>query len=186
MVSLILPTYNRGHCLGQAVASVLGQTYSHWELIISDNGDGAYRFDDSRVRVIDTREVTSATYARNQALPHARGDLVGFFDDDDALEPDYLESFVQVFESRPKVQLVKCLMIRRGIVNETYGTPTVLLRRQHATPTWQPMWRQDRVYYAEIIARNGFSEEDGTLVVLPRVLCHSGVDPRGGLREGNL
>jgi glycosyltransferase involved in cell wall biosynthesis len=185
-VSIIMPTYHRPHCIGTAVRSVLAQTYPHWELIVSDNGGDGYRFDDPRIVVIDSRGVASAAFARNQAIPHATGDVVGFLDDDDELEPDYLESFVRVFEALPGMQMVKCQMIRRGELNETYGTPTVLVRRQLATPAWEPMWRQDRSYYGAIIERHGLSEEAGTLVILPQALCRSGIDPRGGLREGSL
>src|SRR5262249_43190176 len=81
-VSLIMPTYHRQHCIGQAVNSVLAQTYPHWQLIVSDNGGDGYRFDDPRIVVLDSRGAASAAYARNQAIPHASGDLVGFLDDD--------------------------------------------------------------------------------------------------------
>jgi glycosyltransferase involved in cell wall biosynthesis len=185
-VSIIMPTYHRPHCIGIAVRSVLAQTYSHWELIVSDNGGDDYHFDDPRIILIDSRGVASAAYARNRAIPHANGDLVGFLDDDDELEPDYLEMMVSMFQAQPAVQMVKCQMIRREVLNETYGTPTVLVRRQLAAPAWEPMWRQDRSYFAAIIERHGLSEPAGTLVVLPRVLCRSGVDPQGGLREGGL
>jgi glycosyltransferase involved in cell wall biosynthesis len=184
--SIIMPTYRRRHTIGAAVRSIQAQTYPNWELIVSDNGGDDYRFDDSRIVAIDSRGVASAAYARNHAIPHATGDLVGFIDDDDELEPDYLASFVEVFAARPLVQMVKCLMIRRDELNETYGTPTVLARRPLVTASWEPKWRQDRSYFASIIERHGLSEEAGTLVILPRALCRSGVDPRGGLREGGL
>ena len=184
--SIILPTYKRPHKIGDAVRSVLAQTYPNWELIVSDNGGDHYRFDDRRIVVIDSAAVASAAYARNMAIPHATGDLVSYLDDDDEMEPDYLDSFVEVFEGRPEAQMVKCHMLRRGVVNETYGTPTTMLRRVYATPTWEPIIRQDQSYFTTIIERNGFSREAGTLVVIPRTLCLSGVDPVGGLRAGNL
>ena len=185
-VSIIMPTFHRPHCIGTAIASVETQTYPNWELIVSDNGGDGYRFNDPRIVVIDSQGEASAAYAANRAIPHATGDLVSFLDDDDEIVPDYLESFVRVFETQPKVQMVKCQMIRREELNETFGTPTVLVRRRLATPAWEPMWRQDRSYYGAIIERHGLSEEAGTLVILPRVLCRSGVDPLGGLREGGL
>jgi len=184
--SIILPTYKRPHKINDAVRSVLAQTYRNWELIVSDNGGDGYRFDDSRIVVIDSQGIASAAYARNRAIRHATGDLVSYLDDDDELEPDYLESFVEVFETRPEAQIVKCHMLRRGLVNESYGTPTTMLRRPYASPDWEPIIRQDQHYFLAIIERNGFSEETGTLLVIPRTLCLSGVDPDGGLRAGNL
>ena len=164
----------------------MAQTYPNWELIVSDNGGDGYRFDDPRIVVINTEGVASAAYARNQAIPYVTGALVSYLDDDDEMEPDYLLSFVDVFESHPEAQMVKCHMIRRGLVNESYGTPTTMLRRIHATPTWEPIIRHDQSYFTTIIEGNGFSTEAGTLVVIPRTLCLSGVDPVGGLCAGNL
>jgi cellulose synthase/poly-beta-1,6-N-acetylglucosamine synthase-like glycosyltransferase len=39
LVSIIIPTYNRAHLIGETLDSVLGQTYTHWECIVVD---GAY------------------------------------------------------------------------------------------------------------------------------------------------
>jgi hypothetical protein len=110
--------------------------------------------------------------------------LVCFLDDDDEMFRDYLESFVRVFESRSEAQMVKCQMIRRGVINDTYGTPTVMMRRCYAAANWQPIGRQDRTYFAGIMARHCLREDNGTLVVLSHALCRSGVDERGGLRSG--
>ncbi len=185
-ISIIMPTYHRPHCIRDAIRSIQAQTYPHWELIVSDNGGDDYHFKDPRIMVIDSTGVAGAAYARNRAIPYATGDLVGFLDDDDELNPDYLESFVREFEARPGLQMVKCQMIRHDELNETYGTPTVLLRRPLATPTWRPISRQDRSYYRAIIESHGLSEEAGTLAIIPRALCRSGVDPDGGLRDGGL
>ncbi len=63
-VSIIMPTYNRSHCIRIAITSLQTQTYPHWELIVSDNHGDNYRFRDSRIIVIDSREVASAAYAQ--------------------------------------------------------------------------------------------------------------------------
>ncbi len=178
-VSIIMPTYRRPHSIGEAVGSILAQTYPHWELIVSDNGGDALQFDDPRIRVLDSQGTASAAYARNVALPYATGELLCYLDDDDKMDPDYLSTLVGVFTSRPGVKMVKCQMIRRGVLNETYGTPTVLVLRSLATPTWEPITRQDRAYYAAIIERNGLSEDAGNLVVVPRAALPFGRRTRG-------
>ena len=61
-VSIIMPTYNRSHCIRIAITSLQTQTYPHWELIVSDNHGDNYRFRDSRIIVIDSREVAGAAY----------------------------------------------------------------------------------------------------------------------------
>jgi glycosyltransferase involved in cell wall biosynthesis len=184
--TIIMPTYNRGHTIDRALDSIRAQTYPDWELIVSNNGRDVYEFEDERIRVIDSSDCVGAAHARNVAIPHARGDIVGFFDDDDEMDPDYLRSFVEAFEASDAVQMVRCLMIHRGVLNATFGTPTTWLRRRHVTPTWEPIIRQDQSYFTSILRLHGFSEESGTLRVIPRplILCHN--DPRGGLREGGL
>src|SRR5258708_314187 len=109
-VTLIMPTYCRPHTIRLPVGTILAQSYPHWDLIVSNNGTQAYAFDDPRIRVLDSSAVRGAAYARNRALPHATGDLVGFFDDDDEMYPDYLETFVEVFQRLPAVQMVHCYM----------------------------------------------------------------------------
>jgi glycosyltransferase involved in cell wall biosynthesis len=185
-VTLIMPTYRRPHTIQRAIDTIRAQSYPHWDLIVSNNGPEAYSLDDPRIRVLNSSAVRGAAYARNQAIAHASGDLIGFFDDDDEMYPDYLETIVDVFRRLPAVQMVHCFMIYRGLLNTTYGTPTAIARRHHITPTWEPTWRQDRFYYEGIIRRNGFSEEAGSLYVIPRPLCKGNNDPEGGLRAGQL
>lgn len=55
------------------------RSYPNWELIIVDNdGHGDYSFDDARIRLYHHHQVTGASYARNQGLQYASGDLVCF------------------------------------------------------------------------------------------------------------
>ena len=60
LVSIIIPTYNRAHLIGETLDSVLVQTYTHWECIVVDDGstDGTdallatYCKKDSRFNII--------------------------------------------------------------------------------------------------------------------------------------
>ena len=96
IVSVILPTYDRLPLLRKAIASVAGQTFSDWELIVVDDGstDGTREYleaiDDRRVRpiVLEHRGITSA---RNAGLRLARGEWVAFHDSDDLWLPEKLE-----------------------------------------------------------------------------------------------
>lgn len=98
MISVIMLTYNREEMLGRAVESILKQTYTDFELIIVDNGstDGSggeaekYAGWDSRIHVIH-RERGSIGAGRNTGLDAARGEHIAFVDDDDWVEPDFLE-----------------------------------------------------------------------------------------------
>ena len=74
------------------------QTFRDYELIIVSNK--RLRIPNARVVVQKGRGLPNA---RNEALPHARGDIVTFFDDDVLLEKDYLENMVRVFDSDPGI-----------------------------------------------------------------------------------
>jgi SAM-dependent methyltransferase len=188
-ISIIMPTYRRPHTLYRTIATVLAQTYPHWELIIIDNaGDVRAVFNDPRIRIYSHPEQPSASYARNQGLCYATGELICFFDDDDDMFPSYLQQFVETFQANPQAKLVRCgMFVTDEQVNFSYATPECCLRRSYATPTWSNAGpAQDQHYFSQIVAANGWSEADGDIVCIREALCRANADPRGGLRQGRL
>jgi glycosyltransferase involved in cell wall biosynthesis len=187
-ISVVLPTYYRLHTLLTAVESLRAQTYRNWELILVDNaGDCNYFFADPRIRVFVDAGCRSAAYARNSGVRKVLGDFVCFFDDDDIMFASYLERFVSAFLADPGVGMVRCGMRKPdGWDNFTYATPECCLRRPFATPTWFPEHGQDQLYFKTIAEKNGWSVENGRIVVIGEVLCAAGSDLRGGLRRGGL
>lgn len=94
LVSVIIPTYNRAHVLERAIQSVLGQTYSGFELIVVDDGstDGTTELltdyqDRLTVLVQDNLGVSAA---RNAGIGRSQGELIAFLDSDDEWLPDKL------------------------------------------------------------------------------------------------
>jgi glycosyltransferase involved in cell wall biosynthesis len=188
-ISIIMPTYRRSHTIFRTVQSIRAQTYSNWELIIVDNeGSGDYRFNDPRISVHVHAERASASYARNQGVSYARGELVCFFDDDDYMFPNYLETFVRAFAEKPSVKMVRCgMVVTAGRINFSYATPECCLRREFVTPTWSNSGpAQDQLYFKNIISTRGWSEANGDILTLTEALCHAHCNPRGGLRSGRL
>jgi glycosyltransferase involved in cell wall biosynthesis len=86
LVSIILPTYDREQYLREAVASVFAQTYTHWEMIIVDDGstDGTSAYlaglADPRVRVVRGTHVGEPGALRNRGIALSRGRYVAFLD----------------------------------------------------------------------------------------------------------
>jgi glycosyltransferase involved in cell wall biosynthesis len=108
-ISVIMPVYNREAWVGRAIDSVLSQTYPRLELLVVDDGstDGTRRVLESygsRLTIFSATHA-GAYRARNLALEHARGELIGFIDSDDVWYPDRLERQLPLFE-RPEVGLV--------------------------------------------------------------------------------
>ena len=97
LVSVILPTFNRAKTLPRAVNSVLGQTFSDFELIIINDGstDDTSRvlkdFEDHESVFIYNRPHCGCAQSRNFGLSKARGQFVAFQDSDDQWLPTMLE-----------------------------------------------------------------------------------------------
>jgi len=105
-VSAIITTFNRAELLRAAIASVLGQTFHDFELIILDNSSADHTpavladLNDPRVRCVTHPPLTIAQ-SRNLGLREARGEFVAFLDDDDEWLPRKLECQLARFEQGP-------------------------------------------------------------------------------------
>lgn len=111
LISIIMPAYNAGRHIGQAIDSVLAQTYANWELIIVNDGstdDTARvieRYTDPRIHVFHKVNGGIGS-ARNVALEHVSGDFLCGLDSDDVLPQDSLRVRMQVFEQDPQADIV--------------------------------------------------------------------------------
>ncbi len=97
MVSIIIPCYNLGKYLEDAIESVLQQTYQDFEIIVvNDGSDDPYTLQllDKRkwpkTKIFHTRNM-GASYARNYGIEKAQGEFICCLDADDKLHPTYLE-----------------------------------------------------------------------------------------------
>ncbi len=107
-VSVVLPTRNRAHCLGEAIDSIRAQTFQDWELIVVDDGSeddtGAlvrsYCAQDSRIRYVRQPHGGCAR-ALNTGLGLVRGDYLFKMDDDDVAHADLLEICAAGLDAHP-------------------------------------------------------------------------------------
>ena len=105
-VSIVLPTYNRAHCIERTIDSILGQTFTDWELIICDDGSTdntqliaeRYCLRDTRVKYHRNPQNMGLPRNRNTGVSLSRGRLIYFIEDDVVLEPDCLEMLVTTCE----------------------------------------------------------------------------------------
>lgn len=112
-VSIVIPVYNREKYLGIAVDSVLRQTYTDWELIISDDGSTDETLDlaqnfalhDSRIKVL-TAEHKGAVHALINGFDAATGEYIGQLDSDDLLEPQAIEFTVKALDEDEECGMV--------------------------------------------------------------------------------
>ena len=101
LVSVIVPTFNRGHFIGQAITSVLNQTYENIELLVVDDGSTddteavAASFDDRRLHYIKLAQNVGRSAARNLGLKSTTGKFITFLDSDDYYLPEKVERQVE-------------------------------------------------------------------------------------------
>ena|SRR2546425_4629026 len=112
-VSIGLPVFNGEHLLRHAVESLLAQTYTDFELIISDNGstDGteaicrAYAAQDHRVRYHRSEQNRGAVWNFNQVFELSRAEYFKWAAHDDVCASNYVELCVEVLDRDPSVVL---------------------------------------------------------------------------------
>lgn len=110
LVSVIMPAFNSARFVGQAVQTVLAQTYPQVELIVVNDGStdetetvlAPYA---NRIQIINQAN-QGVSAARNTGIRVAQGQYIAFLDADDLMMLDKVETQVAVLESRPDVGLV--------------------------------------------------------------------------------
>lgn len=116
-VSVILPVRNAEGTLASAIESIVGQTFSDWELLIADDGssdpsariaDGFARTD-PRIRVLRL-PATGIVAALNQAITIAQGGLIARMDADDTSRPNRLARQVTFLAENPAIGVASCLV----------------------------------------------------------------------------
>ena len=107
VLSIIMPLYNSERFIGQAIQSILTQSFKDFELIIIDDAssDGSLdivkEFKDSRIRILRNEKNQGISFTRNKGLNVASGRFIAPFDSDDVAMPDKFEKQVRFLESHP-------------------------------------------------------------------------------------
>lgn len=122
MFSIIIPLYNKGPYILNAVNSVLGQSYSNFELIIVNDGStddslekiGSYS--DHRIKIINQNN-SGVSWARNNGVKEATKDYICFLDADDWWDINYLSEMKKLIKDYPEAGLYGCKysLVKYGI-----------------------------------------------------------------------
>ena len=116
-ISIIIPAYNREMVISKTLEAILSQTFLDWEcLVVDDHSKDATRESimqfvakDSRFVFLENERTKGACGARNTGLHHAKSDFVLFFDSDDRMHEDLLESLYTHFtdDERMLIRIVR-------------------------------------------------------------------------------
>ena len=113
-ISIVLPCYNGAKMIGEAIESVIAQTYKDWELIIvndcsTDNTlevAECYAAKDKRIRVLSNEKNSKLPATLNHGFREARGEYWTWTSDDNLLLPTMLEEMSGYLDTHPEVGMV--------------------------------------------------------------------------------
>ena len=115
LVSIIIPCYNQGKFLSEALDSVLNQSYLQWECIIMDDGscdnskDIALEYVNRDNRfVYHYQENQGLATTRNNAILYSHGIFILPLDADDKIHRDYVRDAVEILNREHNVKIVYC------------------------------------------------------------------------------
>jgi glycosyltransferase involved in cell wall biosynthesis len=153
-VSVVVPCYEQAQYLPEAVASVIAQTFSDWEIVIVDDGspdDTAAvaagliaQHPDRRIRLL--RQANQGPcVARNQGIAASAGRYILPLDADDLLAPEMLERTVAVLDADPSVAIAYTDQRHFGSVEREVRLPdwdADILRRRNL-PGYASLYRHE-------------------------------------------
>lgn len=166
MVSIIVPIYRVETYLDKCVRSIVEQTHEALEIILVDDGSpdrcgemcDAWAKRDSRIRVVH-KENGGLSDARNAGLAIATGDVIGFVDSDDWIEPDFVQTLLDAMEVNG-ADIAECgirLVMEDGMVlrqrgpscDETLEKIEALRRLVLEDGVYQTVW--NKLYRRQVI-----------------------------------
>jgi hypothetical protein len=154
-VSVVMPVFNVERYVGEAVSSVLAQTFRDLELIVVDDGssdgtaDAVEHLGDPRVRLIRAAH-EGYVPATRRGLELATGELIARADGDDVYDPTLFERQIEMLDGYPRTAAVGAWARQFGGEQQWYPTPTdpegirIFLRRGCALV--QPVMMRASVY----------------------------------------
>ena len=168
LVSIIIPTYNRAHILGETLDAVIAQTYQNWECIVVDDGSNDYTDElmefycqaNSKLSYLKRRNeyLPGGCGARNCGVENANANWIIFLDSDDLLANSCLQRRVnflnQHYFKRPDMLVFHTLAFTKEAgdseifwnIFKSESNDALLLRFLHQDMPWHingVLWEKD-------------------------------------------
>ena len=131
LISIIIPTYNRGSLIVETLDSIIKQTYKNWECIVVDDGSSdntdqvlkEYCAKDSRIHYYHRPKdkLRGGNAARNYGFDLSKGEFINWFDSDDIMLPNKLEIQLEKL-SKSNLSFIVCqTLVFEDSVNNILG-----------------------------------------------------------------
>ncbi|MFH1619848.1 MAG: glycosyltransferase [bacterium] len=111
VITIGLSVFNGGKTLSAAVRSIIGQTFTEWELVVTDDASTddslavLENFSDPRIKVVKCEENRGLAFRLNQIVEMAEGKYFARMDQDDISFPERIEKQVRYMEKHPEIDL---------------------------------------------------------------------------------
>lgn len=111
-VSVIIPSYNHGKYIKEAIQSVLDQTFQDFEIVITDDGSSdntveeIKKFNDSRIKLFVFSKNNGACVAANNCVNNSSGKYIAMLSSDDVFLPDKLQKQVEFLDKNLEIGVV--------------------------------------------------------------------------------
>ena len=176
LISVIIPAFNAAIFIERCLESVLRQSYSHYEVIVVNDGSTDRTADiprgyGDRIRHF-SQENQGPSVARNHGFSLAKGAFVAFLDADDYWLPDFLSRCIEFFEQYPKAEAVSTgqkIITWKGGKGEVHINPPLLRgdqEKQDARLLFEffPFWaEQDHIRPAACMLRKALVDRAGPM-----------------------
>lgn len=129
LFSIIVPTYNREAFIEKTIRSILAQTYTHFEVIVADDGSKdnteavVKAIGDERIRYY-RKDNGERGAARNFGIAHAKGGFITFIDSDDILYPNHFEEAIKLLQQQPTAEVFHLAYEYRDVEGKLLATKT--------------------------------------------------------------
>jgi len=126
-ISVVIPSFNTGQYLKEAIESVFTQSFQDYELIVVDDGSTdntkeiCEKYKDRLIYIY--QENKGPASARNTGIRYAQGKFIALLDADDMFLPNKLERQIQAFEENPEIDCcyTQCYFCNEnGVVYDTF------------------------------------------------------------------
>lgn len=150
-VTVILPCYNSGKSIANAISSIINQTFINWELIVVDDAstDESVQvlngFKDERIKLIQLKANGGYPVAMNAGIAVAKGKYIARMDADDVSAPTRLQEQIKALELHPHASFCGVARYRITPGGKRYADKK-MPENYYKTETWENLMQGNRIF----------------------------------------